>query len=195
MPGNVSSTTRGAITLAAMLAALVAASTGATKSAAPHAVALRSGDLAVFRGTSLQCLAFGPVAQVKGKNGVLCFKGPRGQHKLGTWWASTTKRSIDAAPGDSAVFRAVTSHTTIRRTVRISLDGSVRVAHAGVTCWFQISERVAPGQRIVLCVDADNRGPRPGGDGFVLSERLLAIVEFDADRKVGKVGPVWRHER
>jgi hypothetical protein len=169
------------------VAILLVASSAAAQSASRETVSLRSGDYVVFRGTSLQCLAFGPVALIKGKTGIFCFKGPPRQHKAGTYWAWLSPARISIAASEDSEFTAITSATTIRRTVPLSLNASVRLVGTKLGCFFQLSRVVDPGQKVVVCSALDARGPVPGKYGFVLSERIVASVTFGADRKVRSV--------
>lgn len=174
------------------LTIVAAASSGVAKTGSQGTVAIRSGDLVVFRGTSLQCLAFGPRTQIKGKSGILCFKGPRRQHKLGTWWALVTRASIHAGTADSDAFRAATSGTTIRRTLTIVLNDSVVFAGSGIGCWFRTSEA---GEKGVMCGESRGARPRPASEGFLLTERILATVVFAPNGWVQKINRLWRHEK
>ena len=99
---------------------------GAPSAAAPAVSAapdlFSSGTLVAFRGTSLQCLVFGPISSVEGKWGVMCFKGKPKQWAEGTRWVVITPQTALTGTSNSRTIDAVTSKTTIRFNIAVPLD-------------------------------------------------------------------------
>jgi hypothetical protein len=157
---------------------------GAGRATSAQRLSLRSGDYVILQGTTLQCLVFGPVAKIVGRTGTFCFEGKPRRHRQGTYWAWQSTTSLSFADGEDAQFDAITSATHIRRTVLLSLNGSFRVVGTNLGCFFQVSRKVDPGHKVVVCSEVDAVGPLPGKVGFVLSERLVASVTFGSDRKL-----------
>jgi hypothetical protein len=191
----------GAFLTGALAGMLVAASAGATKPTSSEALRYRSGTIVAFRDTSLQCLVFGPLSGVKGKNGVLCFKGRPRRRAGGTRWVMTTPRSITSSTSSSdATYRAITSSTPIRASVALSQGSTFTLAGVRYTsngrtaelgCRYQVVRVVDPGQKAVICTDVDGGTPVPGSFGFVLSQRVLAMVEFRSDGQL-TIETTWR---
>ena len=154
-----------------------------------------------FKGTTLQCLAFGPVPVKRTPTtGVLCFKGPPRQHFGASWWMSVTyqRPGLSAAPTtDDALFRAATSRTTIRRTGNVSKTATGVFLRprggANIGCLFAVSEVVDPGKKAVSCV-GEGKGWRDRY-GFVLSQRRLASVTFGPSWNALHVSVSWRQPR
>jgi hypothetical protein len=188
--------------VAGALAAVALLASPALARGASHAVIwLRSGDLVVFEGTSLQCLAFGPVPVKRTPTtGVLCFKGPPRQHHGATWWMALTYQGSGLTASstvDNPLFRAATSKTTIRRTVRVA-DTATGVflepqGGANIGCLFAVSVVVDPGKKAVSCVGEGKGWAEPYG--FVLSQRRLASVTFGPNWNVVEISASWRQPR
>jgi hypothetical protein len=162
---------------------------------------LKSGDFVVFKGTSLQCLAFGPV-RVKGTptTGILCFKGPPRQHWGASWWMAVTYQGSGITAADTAnnaLFRAATAGTKIRRTLTVSQTGTGVFLQpqggAKIGCNFATSVVVDPGKKAVLCVGEGKGWREPYG--FVLSQRRLASVTFGPNWNVVEISASWRQPR
>jgi hypothetical protein len=149
-------------------------------------ITLHSGGFVVFKGTTVQCLAFGPIARIAGKRGIFCFVGRPKKHRSGTYWiAWTPTDDYSGRSGTSATFRAVTSATTIRSTVTTAGGTLLRVSGTEIGCVFQVSQAVDPGHKAVFCTDVDRQGrPFPESDGFAISDRYLVFVSFDSSRRL-----------
>jgi len=183
----------GLIALALAAAATAAAQAGTVRSAVER-VDVSSGDWVEFRGTSIQCLVFGPVAAVKGKNGILCFKGRPGEREANTIWVSFTPTTFAIAQAArQPPFLAISRATDRKRVVRVPLDSSLRLTHTRFTkdgepgyvfCVFASGGRILPrqatpaGEKAVLCVRAGQAGPLPQSTAFFMTQRRAGIVDF-----------------
>jgi hypothetical protein len=171
------------------------------ETASAEALSVSRGSLVAFRGTSVQCLVFGPLSRVKGRNGILCFKGQPRQHAAGTRWVSMTSTSIDSSTSSTdGVYRAITSATTIRSTVAVSLGSTFSLAGvryrskgraAELGCRFQLVTAIDSGQKAVICADVNGGRPIPNSYGFVITQRRVASVTFRSDGRV-EVDASWR---
>jgi hypothetical protein len=185
-----------------VIGAITAPIHGSATAAGEGELVLRSGTLVAFRGTSLQCLAFGPLARVEGERGVLCFKGHPRQHAAGTRWIWTTSKSISSAANSTdAEYRAIRSGTTIRRTVTVAPGTTFRLAGTGhvwrgrpaeLGCGFERAAGEPAGQARVICVTLGETGPLPRSYGFLVSQRLVASITFAADGRRFTVDTQWR---
>ncbi len=171
--------------LVGALAAVVAPASGLSATVASGAarttISLASGSLVTFRGTRLQCLTFGPLAFVKGKRGIVCFKGPPRQRERGTYWAADTATTVITKRDDSE-FDRIGAATTIHWHVTTSVDQRLLVTGTKVGCWLRVSETFDPGHKAVYCADVDRNGNAVGRSvGFVFSERQVSWVTFEPD--------------
>jgi hypothetical protein len=179
------------MTAVAGAGALLLASAAPTRDAATRAiptVTMGSGNLVVFKGTTVQCLTFGPIARIPGKRGLLCFVGRPKTHATGTYWIVWTPTDdYYGKSGTSPVFRAVTSATTIHSTVTTTgTEGTVlRLRGTEIGCVFATSRAVDPGHKTAFCTDFDPQGrPYPESDGFAMSDRYLAFTSYDSSRRL-----------
>jgi hypothetical protein len=185
--------------------ALIIGSTVAGGANVRQSASVQSGTLLFFRGTSTQCLVFGPIATIKGKRGILCFKGPPRQRRSGTRWVSSTPTTVSSSTSGTESYVAITSRTNIRKTTTMSLNSTFNLAGvnysrkgkaARLGCRFQVIRGVPdPGGKAVVCADVDSRGPIPGGSGFVITQRAVAVVEFASANGNAKIDVSWRQPR
>jgi hypothetical protein len=145
-----------------------------------------TGDLVEFRGSRMQCLPFSGVRAIKGRRGVACWLGPPRRYARGTYWGALTAAWITSSDTRNAVLDSIFRRTTVRRTVRIPLNGWMRIAGTDLGCWYELSRTVSYGDRIVTCGEHRETRGAAGTTGFTLSERMLAFIEFGSDGRISK---------
>jgi hypothetical protein len=163
---------------------------------------LRRGTLVFFQGTSTQCLLFGPIAKIKGKSGVACFKGPPRQRAAGTRWIIATPASLWSSESNTDEWVEASTNTTIRSTRTMTLNTSFTIAglrfttngrSAQLGCRFQVIRGAPdPAAKAVICADLVGGQPVRGSDGFVITQRAVGVVEFRSSDGNAKISPTWR---
>jgi hypothetical protein len=174
------------------------ASTGSAR-VAPYvpSITFGSGTFLVFKGSTIQCLAFGPIASVAGKRGLFCFIGPPRTHKAHSYWAMVTPTKGIYDDVEKGVYVAITRHTRIKSTITVSSVGvtALHVKGTYIGCQYVLNKGIDPAGRVVICTDVDAQGrPYPKTYGFALSDHLFAAISFDAYRRLHVDGS-YRHHR
>ena len=142
------------------------------------------GDLVQFPGSRMQCLPFSGVPEIKGRRGVVCWLGAPRRYARRTYWGALTAAWITSSDTRNSVLDAIFRRTTLRRTVRVPLNGWMRIAGTNLACWYELSRTVSYGDRIVTCGEHEDTRGAVGTTGFTLSQRMLAFVEFGSDGRI-----------
>lgn len=178
------------VVLAAAAASLGSGSGQAGRAAVPR-VTLQSGSYVVFKGTSVQCLTFGPIelqTSIGKTRGILCFVGPPKTYRPRTYYLELTTSGFVYNKKADSDFRKITSVTKIKASGTVTAGGPLlRVAGTTIGCVFEVGKAVDPGRKTVMCanrVDAATGAPIPGTGGLALSDRLLAEISYDSNRKL-----------
>jgi hypothetical protein len=186
---------------AAGVAALAAVGSASSRAHAAYQpdVEAASGTFITFRGTSVQCLVFGPISTIEGKWGVLCFKGNPKQRAAGTRWVMLTPLTALSGTKSSRSWETITLATKLSINITLPLDKTFELSgirytnhgqQARLACRYQLLSGDYSGEKGVICADTKQGNPIPNSSGIVITQRRVAFVTFRAGRV--EIDDVWQ---
>jgi hypothetical protein len=182
----------------AAFVAVLATSSPAQAAYSPDAEA-PSGTFLTFRGTSVQCLVFGPISTIEGKWGVLCFKGNRKQRAADTRWIMITPLTALSGTSESRTWKTITLATKITFNMTLPLDKTFELSgirytnngqQARLACRYQVLSGSYSGEKGVICADTKQGNPIPNSTGVIMTQGRVAFVTFRGGRV--EIDDVWR---
>jgi hypothetical protein len=102
-------------------------------------------------------------------------------------WVDDTTTQNHGGEGSTRDLNRIFQATIPTHTYRLPLNSRIDVRGTDLACWFQVSRRVDPGHKAILCTDADAQGPLPGSLAVFVSDRVFAFVTIGANRVVSKI--------